>query len=138
MYSTAAAAGGPLLGDEGSALWLVRRALNAATAGSDGREPETALLGALMTTLECAETTDLIAWVANASNADIAALAPVVLKTAEAGDLRASTISAIAAEELVLHVRTLARKLFVDERAAVAVRVQWRIARARIADAQTR
>lgn len=112
---------GPLLGDEGSALWLVRRALNAATAAADGREPETALLGALMTTTECADATDLIAWIAKASNAEIAALAPVVLTAAQGGDQRANTIAAIAAEELVLHVRTLARKLFTDERAAVSV-----------------
>lgn len=112
---------GPILGDEGSSLWLVRRALNVATAAADGREPETALLGALMTTTECADASDLIGWVAHASHADIAALAPVVLKAAEAGDLRANTVSALAAEELVLHVRTLARRLFTDERAAVNV-----------------
>ena len=112
---------GPNLGDEGSALWLARRALNAATAAADGREPETALLGALMTTTECSEPTDLITWAARASNADIAALAPMVLSAAEGGDLRANTIATIAAEELVLHIRTLARRLFVDERAAVSV-----------------
>jgi glucosamine kinase len=112
---------GPLLGDEGSALWLVRRALNAASAAADGREPETALLGALLTSTECTEADEFIAWIANASNTDIASLAPIVLTTAEGGDLRANTITAMAAEELVLHVRTLARRLFVDERAAVSV-----------------
>jgi glucosamine kinase len=74
-----------------------------------------------MTTTECADATDLIAWMAKASNAEIAALAPIVLTAAQGGDQRANTIAAIAAEELVLHVRTLARKLFTDERAAMSV-----------------
>lgn len=112
---------GPKLGDEGSALWLARRALSAATAVADGREPESALLGALLTAAQCDEPDDLVNWIADALPADIAALAPVVLRTAENGDQRANTLVALAAEELVLHVRTLARRLFGDERAAVAV-----------------
>jgi glucosamine kinase len=36
-------------------------------------------------------------------------------------DLRSNSICTVAAEELVLHVRTLARQLFVDERAALPV-----------------
>ena len=44
--------------------------------------------------------------------AQIASLAPVVVASAEAGDLRANALLGLAAEELVLHVRTLARSLF--------------------------
>jgi glucosamine kinase len=44
-----------------------------------------------------------------------------VLAAADSGDRRADTLLAMAAEELVLHVRTLARALFLDERAAVPV-----------------
>ena len=40
---------------------------------------------------------------------------------ADAGDLRANAIISLAVEELVLHVRALARQLFMDERAAVPV-----------------
>jgi glucosamine kinase len=110
---------GPNLGDEGGSVWLARRALSSATASADGREPPTALLGALMTAAQCDEPSDLIDWAANATTADIGALAPVVLRAAENGDQRASTLAATAAEELVLHVRALARSLFGDERAAV-------------------
>ena len=39
----------------------------------------------------------------------------------EAGDLRANAILSLAVEELVLHVRTLSRQLFGDERAATPV-----------------
>jgi glucosamine kinase len=112
---------GTSIGDEGSAHWLVRRALSAATASADGREPQTGLLGALITATQCDEPDDLIEWIAKAELTDIAALAPVVLRTAENGDQRAHTLVSLAAEELVLHVRTLARRLFGDERAAVPV-----------------
>ena len=40
---------------------------------------------------------------------------------AESGDLRANAILSLAVEELVLHVRTLSRQLFGDERAATPV-----------------
>jgi N-acetylglucosamine kinase-like BadF-type ATPase len=112
---------GPLLGDEGGGLWLARRALSAATASADGRESESALLGAIMTVTGVDDPADLIPWAAAQGHDGIAALAPLVLQAAEGGDLRATTLVTLAAEELVLHVRTLARRLFGDERAAISV-----------------
>lgn len=112
---------GPVLGDEGSGAWIGRRALNIAAASSDGREPETALLNALLPAIEADDPAAMIAWAARATPADFATLAPVVLRVAAAGDLRANSLLALAVEELVLHLRTLARALFVDERAAVPV-----------------
>ncbi|HEU4723135.1 MAG TPA: BadF/BadG/BcrA/BcrD ATPase family protein [Gemmatimonadaceae bacterium] len=99
---------GPVCGDEGSGQWVGRRALSVVTAAADGREPETALMGAVLTA-------------AQATPAQLATLAPVVSSVAEAGDLRANAILSLAVEELVLHVRTLARQLFGDERAATPV-----------------
>jgi glucosamine kinase len=110
---------GPICGDEGSGAWIGRRALSIVTAAADGREPETALLGAVLTAVEASEPGDLVAWAATAAPADLAALAPVVMGVAQAGDLRANSLVTLAAEELVLHVRTLARRLFGDERASV-------------------
>jgi glucosamine kinase len=112
---------GPVAGDEGSGQWIGRRALSVVTAAADGREPETALTGAVLTAAQVNETTDLIAWAANAPPGQLATLAPVVLSVAEAGDLRANAIVTLAVEELVLHVRALARQLFGDERAALQV-----------------
>jgi glucosamine kinase len=112
---------GPVLGDEGSGAWIGRRALNAAVASADGREPETALLNALLTAVEADDPSALIPWAARATPTDFAALAPVVLRVAAAGDGRATSLLTLAVEELVLHVRTLARSLFVDERAAIPV-----------------
>jgi glucosamine kinase len=114
---------GSVLGDEGSGLWLARRALSAATASADGREPESALLGAIMTVTQIDDPSELITWAAAATNDEIAALAPLVMRAADGGDMRANTLVTIAAEELVLHVRTLARRLFGDERAAIPVAI---------------
>ena len=112
---------GPVCGDEGSGAWIGRRALSVVTASADGREPETALVGAVLTAAQVNEPQELIAWAAAATPALFASLAPVVSSVADAGDLRANAIISLAVEELVLHVRTLSRSLFGDERAATPV-----------------
>jgi glucosamine kinase len=112
---------GPFIGDEGSGAWLGRRALGVVTAASDGREPETALTGAILTAALVDDVHGLIPWAARATAAELAALAPAVLHCADSGDSRADTLLAFAVEELLLHVRALARRLFVDERAAYDV-----------------
>jgi glucosamine kinase len=112
---------GPVIGDEGSGCWIGRRALSVVSAAADGREPETALTGAVLTATEASETSDLIRWAAAATPATLATLAPVVMSVADGGDLRANAIVSMAVEELALHVRALARQLFVDERASVPV-----------------
>lgn len=112
---------GPVIGDEGSGAWIGRRALNVAAASSDGREPESALTDALLTAIEADDPAALIPWAAHATPAQLAQLAPVVFRVAATGDLRANTLLSLAVEELVLHVRTLSRRLFVDERAATPV-----------------
>jgi glucosamine kinase len=110
---------GSVIGDEGSGSWIGRRALSVVAAASDGREPETALTGAIFTATEVTEAPELIRWAASATPATLATLAPVVMTVADAGDLRANSIVSMAVEELALHVRALARQLFVDERATV-------------------
>jgi glucosamine kinase len=112
---------GPVFGDEGSGAWLGRRALSVVAAASDGREPATALTGAILTAAQASTVRELINWAAAATPAAFASLAPTVLTTAQAGDLRATALLTLAVEELTLHVRALAREHFVDERAAVQV-----------------
>lgn len=112
---------GPVCGDEGSGAWIGRRALSVVTASSDGREPETGLTGAVLTAAQLNETSDLVEWASSATPATLATLAPVVMSVAESGDLRANALVTLAVEELVLHIRALARQLFGDERAAVGV-----------------
>jgi glucosamine kinase len=112
---------GPVFGDEGGGAWMARRALSAATAAVDGREPETGLTGAIVTAAQVDRVEDLIAWAAEAGPAGLASLAVAVLQCAESGDLRANAVVSFAAEELALHVRALARTLFGDERATSPV-----------------
>jgi glucosamine kinase len=112
---------GPVIGDEGSGAWVGRRALSVVTGSADGREPETALMGAVLTAAQVNEPRELIEWAAQATPAQLATLAPVVSSVADAGDLRANALISLAVEELVLHVRALARQLFGDERAATPV-----------------
>lgn len=112
---------GPVMGDEGSGAWIGRRALGIVCAASDGREPETALTGAILTAAQVNDVPGLVEWAGNAPPAQLATLAPVVLSVADAGDLRANSLVTLAVEELVLHIRALARQLFVDERAAIQV-----------------
>ena len=112
---------GPAFGDEGSGAWIGRKALSVVAAASDGREPETGLTGAILTAAQVNELPELISWAGAATPSKLASLAPVVMSVAEAGDLRANSIVSLAVEELALHVRALARQLFVDERAALPV-----------------
>ena len=121
---------GPVCGDEGSGAWIGRRALSVVTASLDGREPETSLVGAVLTAAELNEPGELVAWAAAATPANLAALAATVVSAAEGGDLRANSILDLAAEELALHVRTLARQLFADERAACPVALAGGLLRA--------
>ncbi len=119
--STRCGGWGPVFGDEGGGAWIGRRALSVVAAAADGREPPTALTGAILTAAQVNETSDLIPWAAAAAAAQLATLAPVVLSVAQAGDLRANALVSLAVEELALHVRALARQLFGDERAAIPV-----------------
>ena len=112
---------GPVCGDEGSGAWIGRRALSVVTGSADGREPETGLLGAILLHLELESPDELIPWAANATPRDFAQLATPVMTVAATGDMRANSLLTLATEELVVHVRTLARQLFTDERAAVPV-----------------
>jgi len=112
---------GPTCGDEGSGAWIGRRALSIVTASADEREPSTALVGAVLTAAQVDDVHGLVGWAGVATPAALATLAPVVASVADAGDLRANSLLSMASEELVLHVRTLARHLFGDERASVPV-----------------
>ena len=112
---------GPAFGDEGSGAWIGRKALAIVASAADGREPATALTGAVLTAAQVNEVEELIPWGIAATPRELAALAPVVFNAASAGDARAVALVGLAVEELVLHVRALAFRLFGDDRAAIPV-----------------
>ena len=112
---------GPAFGDEGSGAWIGRKALAIVASAADGREPATALTGAVLTAAQVNEPPQLIPWGIAAKPNELAALAPVVFNAASSGDMRANALVGLAVEELVLHIRALALKLFGDDRAAIPV-----------------
>src|SRR6202022_1452076 len=103
---------GRTFGDEGSGGWIGKRALGIVAASSDGREPATALLSPILAASGSDDIDDLVRGASAADARAFATLAPVVFSPAAAGDHRASALITLAAEELVLHIRALARQLF--------------------------
>lgn len=102
---------GMQVGDEGSAHALGRAALQAALLAVDGRGETTALLPELLITLDITEPEEIPPWAGRAEKAEIAALAPVVVRLAEAGDSVAARILDTAADDLARHVTALVDRL---------------------------
>jgi len=88
------------MGDEGSGYAIGRAALGAVSRAYDGRSPATALTAQVLAATRSADFDALIRWAANASPAEVAALAPHVLEVAVQGDPLAQGIADYAAREL--------------------------------------
>lgn len=102
---------GALLGDEGSGYALGLEALRAVARSVDERTPGTRLAPRLLTRIGLGDVQDLIPWVALATKGEVAALAPVVLQSAEEGDPTAEEILHHATVQLHDHVETLLERL---------------------------
>lgn len=102
---------GSLMGDEGSGYGIGVEALRRIARGADGRGPETSLEGPVLEQLGLASPQELIRWAAAASKAEVAALVPVVVRQAGAGDPAAGEILVGAVEELEGHVVALLESL---------------------------
>lgn len=105
---------GELIGDEGSGYWIGVRGLQAASRMSDGRFATGPLLAAITEELRLPTPLDLVDVVHNRWAGDrgrIAALTPVVVRAAEAGDAVAAGILTQAAIELVDLVETTRNNL---------------------------
>ncbi len=102
---------GTPLGDEGGAGYIGWRALQAATRAYDGRTPPTALLDAIYAHFGIQDLWALIPLLYRGTlpRHQIAALAPLVARCAEAGDATAREIMHQAGEELALLAATAAR-----------------------------
>ena len=97
------------LGDEGGGYWLGRRALDLAGRAQDGRAEGSTLLARLLGALGLQQFDDLVRWTANATPAQVAALAPHVLNAALEGEVVAQRAVDDAARELVELVVMLGR-----------------------------
>jgi len=103
---------GPLLGDEGSGYAIALAGLRAAARSADGRAVATPLTDRLLAACGLKRAEELIGVVYRGGDrASLAALAPVVLDAAEAGDPVADDIVRDAASELAAAVAAAARQL---------------------------
>lgn len=109
------------MGDEGSGYAIGRAALGAVSRARDSRSPETALTPVLMETTRSIDFDALVRWAAAAGPAEVAALAPHVLHTAERGDAVAQGIADYAARELSALVLQLAEEFPTGDRVGVAL-----------------
>jgi N-acetylglucosamine kinase-like BadF-type ATPase len=100
-------------GDEGSAYWIGRRALEAVARASDGRDGPTRLTEALVQRLQVDDPRSMLGALEQSGNVRgaIAALAPTVEQAAAAGDAAALRIVGGAAEELAAMVAALSAQL---------------------------
>jgi N-acetylmuramic acid 6-phosphate etherase len=106
---------GPFLGDEGSGYGLALEALRAVARAADGRDPPTQLQERLLTALGLRQPQELIRYVhGGADRAALAALAPVVLEVAEAGDRTAQQVVLNGAQELARAIEVVTDELGFD------------------------
>ncbi|XP_022136560.1 N-acetyl-D-glucosamine kinase-like [Momordica charantia] len=107
-----AAGAGPVFGDWGSGYGISAQALTAIIRAHDGRGPQTKLTNSILQILGLSSPDELIGWTyADTSWARIAALVPIVVSCAEAGDEVANNILQDSVKELALSVNAVVRRL---------------------------
>ncbi|KAI4324571.1 hypothetical protein MLD38_030048 [Melastoma candidum] len=107
-----AAGAGPVLGDWGSGYGIAAQALTAIIRAHDGRGPNTNLTSSILKYLNLSSADELIGWTyADPSWARIAALFPLVVSCAEAGDKVADKILLDSVKELALSVKAVVQRL---------------------------
>jgi N-acetylglucosamine kinase-like BadF-type ATPase len=104
---------GPIVGDEGSASWIARRALSAIARGTDGRGPETVLATAAIAYFHISAADDLSTaiYAPTLTNERIAGFARRVAKAGRAKDQVALEILAQAGKELGIAAAAVIRRL---------------------------
>ncbi|KAF6150647.1 hypothetical protein GIB67_022259 [Kingdonia uniflora] len=107
-----AAGAGPTLGDWGSGYGISAQALTAVVRAHDGRGPQTMLTRSILNKLNLSSPDEVIGWTyADSSWARIAALVPLVVACAEAGDAVANRILLDSVQELADSVKAVVQKL---------------------------
>lgn len=102
---------GGLLGDEGSGYRIALDALRAVCRAADGRERPTVLTRLLIQAAAVPDAEGLISMTAGAEKGEVAALTPVVIRCADAGDAVAGRILDDAVVELVRQVEVSAYRV---------------------------
>ena len=101
---------GQLLGDEGSGYWIGLQGLRHVMTGHDGRSELGVVSGEMLRACGVKEPGDLVAWANASAKRDVAALAPLIIRAADAGDVAASRIVSEAVAALTDLVRGVASR----------------------------
>ncbi|MEQ1856065.1 MAG: BadF/BadG/BcrA/BcrD ATPase family protein [Longimicrobiales bacterium] len=101
---------GQQLGDEGSGYSIGLKALRAVARAEDERTGPTTLTVEVLAALGLEAPGELIPWAAGSTKAEMAALVPVVVRCANAGDRTAHDILEDAAGQVDAHVAALLRR----------------------------
>jgi N-acetylglucosamine kinase len=101
---------GRFIGDEGSGFVIGKRGLNAVAKHMDGRGLKTSLTNLLNEKFNIDSAASLITEIYK-NKFDIASAAPLVTEAAESGDEICENILNDEAEELILHIRSMAELL---------------------------
>ena len=103
---------GGVMGDEGSGHHIGVAALRTVARAADGRTPPTALTHAILDPLGLDRPRELPGWAEAATKADIAALAPLVIRAARSGDAAADAVVQRALDALRDQLSTAIGELF--------------------------
>ncbi len=97
---------GRYIGDEGSGYSLGRKGLTCIAKNFDGREPESFFTNLFRDRFSITQSAQLITEVYS-QNFDIASVAPLVIESAEKGDMNCLRIINEEIYELILHIRSM-------------------------------
>lgn len=108
---------GPIVGDEGGASWIARKALQAVAQATDGRGLKTALASAALNYFKIATPDDLstAVYAPTMTNDRLAGFGKQVMRVAEAGDEVARDILRQAGKQLGLAVTAVVRRLHMED-----------------------
>lgn len=104
---------GPIVGDEGGASWIARKALQAVAHATDARGPKTALTAAALSYFKIAAAEDLSTaiYAPSMTNDRLAGFGKQVVRVAQAGDEVAQDILRKAGQHLGIAANAVIRKL---------------------------
>jgi len=108
---TKAGGWGHILGDRGGAYDLARHALRKVMFHYDLHGTVTPLGTSVLSALSINELPQLVDWIHDADKMDVARLAPVVIRAAEAGDEEMRALVSNRASDLALFTQAVARRL---------------------------
>jgi N-acetylglucosamine kinase-like BadF-type ATPase len=112
---------GHLLGDEGSGYSIAIKACKIMTREFDNNNEPSCLSKAVMKTINLAKAEEIVKFIYGSDKADIAALAPTVIKEAEAGDVMAVQILEEAGQELAEFTIQVMKKLNFDSNKKIGI-----------------